>query len=468
MDTGRTRCIVNLHAAARFEAGVVGTLKRSDLPVEIIKEEGNWLEVFHQPKTGASLRGFAPASTIARQLPEPPVLFSLLHFPEDVVKVSVPDSTRMADFNDWLNNGGCPAWFTDEEWQLVAPQEQQDALAAARQVIAAQQANFAAWELEVQNHFRGLEATLREWAVFLNGGEDVLVAVDKSPVYIQPGNQDAQVRVPRQNDILRWNGLTHRSPDGNLWYRVCGVQPNVGENPLDGWIEQEALNPYIFPSKETDVENPANKETVFDREDRTFRHPTGNSQFISVQEVVDYGPPHGSLCGEFSCAVIVGEDVIPMLLKWKNDLAQRGKNIKDILITVNKETNQKISRGTFQSELIDLLHVFEMQTHIFTPQKGNANLTAGRLKREIEAGRAALVGCIVAKGSSDLKTSLPPEKTTFHWIVLEDVFPVGTSGWVRIYNPYWNRDEVYTLDTFVQSYEKFPYWLWVDNPHRLD
>lgn len=473
MNPGRTRCNVNLYTAANFDSGVAGTLKRSDLAVEIIERKGKWLKVSHQPKSGNPIEGFAPVSAIARPLPNPQVLFPLLHLPGDISRLCVPVWARMADFNDWLNNGGRPAWFSEEDWQLVSPQEQQDLLDAARQVVAAQQANFAAWEMEVHRHFRAEEATMREWSVFLNGGEDVLVAVDKSPICLLPGDLSLQVRIPRQKDILRWTGLMHRDPAAQtLWCLVEGVQSTPNENPADGWIEQEALNPYIFPSKETDAENTSNKETIFDLDPqkRVFRHPTdGPRQFIDIKPVVGFNLIHGALCGEFSCAVIVGEDVIPMLKKWKDDLAQRGKKIKDILVTVDSATNQKKSRGTFQSELIDLLHVYGMQTHIFTPQRGDASLTAGRLKREIEAGRAALTGCIInGKVGPELKTSLPPDKTTFHWIVLEDVFPVGTSGWVRIYNPYMNRDEVYTLETFIESYEKFPYWLWVDNPFRLD
>jgi hypothetical protein len=48
-------------------------------------------------------------------------------------------------------------------------------------------------------------------------------------------------------------------------------------------------------------------------------------------------------------------------------------------------------------------------------------------------------------------------------VVLEDVLPVGNNGWVRVYNPFQNREEVYDYNTFMASAGTGT-GLWLDVP----
>jgi len=71
-------------------------------------------------------------------------------------------------------------------------------------------------------------------------------------------------------------------------------------------------------------------------------------------------------------------------------------------------------------------------------------------------------GVGIFKSNGRLAGSVNNDKTTRHWVVLEDLIPVGNDGWVRIYNPFRNREEVYTYNTFILSVGQFGLGLLVE------
>ena len=84
-----------------------------------------------------------------------------------------------------------------------------------------------------------------------------------------------------------------------------------------------------------------------------------------------------------------------------------------------------------------------------------------RLLKILGEGKMVFWGVSIFKSNGKL-AGLLNDKTTRHWIVLEDVIPVGNSGWVRIYNPFRNREEVYLYDYFIQSVGQFGIGLLVE------
>jgi len=54
-----------------------------------------------------------------------------------------------------------------------------------------------------------------------------------------------------------------------------------------------------------------------------------------------------------------------------------------------------------------------------------------------------------------------------HWVIVEDILRVGSSGWLRVYNPFTNREEAYRFDEVYDLPSRDSIGLWVE-PRRLN
>ena len=69
----------------------------------------------------------------------------------------------------------------------------------------------------------------------------------------------------------------------------------------------------------------------------------------------------------------------------------------------------------------------------------------------LEYKKAGMLGEVVDFEIVQTETLKLKEGLFVERVVVEDVLPVGNSGWVRIYNPFNNCEEVYPYDVFLAS-----------------
>jgi hypothetical protein len=63
-------------------------------------------------------------------------------------------------------------------------------------------------------------------------------------------------------------------------------------------------------------------------------------------------------------------------------------------------------------------------------------------------GEFPISGCVI-----NSRGNVTADASIRHWVIVTDVLPVGTGGWLRIYNPFPNQEEVYEYNMFMSSSE---------------
>ncbi len=470
MTTGRTRSAASLYETPDLAARPGPVLNKSDVALEILEENGDWIKVREVTQAGHPAEGYLPRSSVAFPSQTIESLFPTLEAAGETLP-AVPASAKMVDFNDWLNNGGRPAWIPDETWKLLPAARRQEIIDAVRDVKVDHAGELDGWELEVHRHFRRETARMGELDIFRSGGQDML-AVLPGYITLEPGADDLQIERAAAGDVLLWSGLLHQKPGdpGQLWYQVRIFKQDM---QTDGWIAADLLDPYSFPTPDLDPSVPENACRAFDLTNPVLRLPDdpavvnaranalathwGGAQFIDVLPVTGHpiksidGQRHYKLCGEFCCATVAGVNIYDLLNKWM----ERRSDVADRVLTEHV--------GTSPYELRGILSMFDITGTTIDSWKSRDQLTPGRLHEMLASGKVAITGVRVGNVKQG---RLDPDQPVDHWVVLEDLLPVGTSGWVRLYNPYLNQEEVYPYDTFMTCFWKFPCWTWVDNPKR--
>ena len=258
------------------------------------------------------------------------------------------------------------------------------------------------------------------------------------------------------DDILHWSGRVARDASktsARLWYQV-GLY-KLGRY-LEGWYRSELLDEYVSPTSENDPSIAANAATVFDLNTPTLRPPddpeiaqtlaqgSKAAQYIDIRAVIGRTKKHFNLCGEFCVAALAGENIIPLLQRWKA-IYPRATRIL--------ENNQ----GTTIADLQSMLRLVNMSSAMFQYSSSVAPASPARVKDVLRTGQRAIAGVVINSGGK-----LAANGTIQHWVVIVDALPVGTGGWIRIYNPFKNQDEVYPFDLFLQALRLFGIGLWVE------
>jgi hypothetical protein len=153
-----------------------------------------------------------------------------------------------------------------------------------------------------------------------------------------------------------------------------------------------------------------------------------------------------NLCGQFCVAALCGLDVIPVVRKWYN-ASQRGKTIIDG------------DRGTAIYDLQEILNLFNVKSETFQPEPSVAPATPEYLEKNLRAGKKAIIGVgINRNGEAAYNASIR------HWLVISDIVRMGNSGWVRVYNSFFNQEEVYPCQRIFNTGISTGIGLWVDSP----
>jgi hypothetical protein len=170
-------------------------------------------------------------------------------------------------------------------------------------------------------------------------------------------------------------------------------------------------------------------------------------QYINVQKATGRKKVNYNLCGQFCVATLCGVDVIPLVQKWYQ-ASKRGKAVIDA------------DRGTVISDLQEILELFNIKSETFNPEPSIAPATPGYLEKMLRAGKKAIIGVgLTYKGEAAYNANIR------HWLVIEDIVRMGNSGWVRVYNSYFNQEEVYPYPRIFNAGVSTGVGLWVDAPN---
>ncbi len=451
----RTRTSISLFKTAAWKAPQIQGLG-AGVQVEILEDKGEWLKV--QPiGMAGTVAGYAPRLGIAIYQEDPPPVFPLIEAAADQpATYSVPRSLKLGEFLGWLASGGIPTWLPPATWESLDDAAKKAVDGGIRAAIQQRQAQWDAWLNEIQASGRRDDATLNEWLAILQNGVDVF-SVRAERVFPNPASTGAPLGWINVNDILLWSGrIRYNSTDMyRLWYQISIYK--LGK-VIQGWFRGDLLEEYTFPNALNDPDNPQNAQHIFDLTSPLVRLPAdpeiaqtlaggySAAQYLNIKTVTGKSMRHFNLCGEFCCAALAGDNIIPILQRWLPTYT-RAKNI----------LNNNV--GTTVIDLNSILKLYGLAGEQYIHSPGITVISARRVRDRLQAGYKAITGVMInGRGVVD------PKGNIAHWVVLEDVVPVGNDGWVRVYNPFMNREEIYSFDLFEDSMTKFPYGLWVKLP----
>lgn len=459
VETARIRASVQLREnpannAQNTEALGAGTA------VEILTDQGAWVEV-KASRSAHPIPGWVPREALAFSPPAND-LFPSLPLGSGKTLSSVPPTVKAAEFLDWRNSPGKPGWIENSVWNKFDEDGQKTIADGMRNAVENRQAEWEAWLAAVTANGRSGEAKMEEWFATLEGGRNVWT-LRPEMIYKEPSQSQGHLGWAIEDDIMLWSGNVRRNDHEakyKNWYEVSLYKSG---KMLKGWYKADLLDPYIYPREEQDTGIESNKESQFDLQTPLLRHPADPEiqdavaanrtgyQYIDIVNALGKTKIHHNLCGEFCVAALAGVDVIPLLNQWKAVYPRA------VEIMRNNE-------GTGLHDVRSMFAMFGFTVSEYRYAPSIAPVSPLRLLEQLRANKMAFSGVGIFKSNGRLCGRESGDKTTRHWVVLEDVVPVGNDGWVRIYNPFRNREEVYTFEVFIQSVGQFGIGLWVDMP----
>ncbi len=448
---GLTCSSVNLRVTADLKSTVLEALDPQE-HVQILEDAGNMLKV-QATKWNPPILGYALKSAIIEQQAVPQV-FPRVDIAAGVNIPSVPASLPLSAFLPWLNSASESPWLPADYLDAIRSGKQPSVGAMIREAIAAQRSAWDAWVAEVNAQGRQAAATMDEWLVILAGGRQMW-SIRTERIFSQPSQHAAAPAWVAPNDVMHWTGhvaLNNDEPKYKTWYQVDFTKL---DQTFHGWYKADLMEEFIMPTPTTDVTIPENKDKVFDLSRSSIRLPADpeidaarkagllGAQYINIDAATGWAKVNHNLCGQFCAAALVGSDVIPFLKQWMSSYA----GAKTILET---------DVGTSIPDLQSMLDAFKKPYDFFRAETSVAPITPRYMRKMLDTGRMAIVGTGITyngliKWGSRIR----------HWIVIEDVLPVANNGWVRIYNPFSDREEVYPFDVVFDPNSRSAIGLWV-------
>jgi hypothetical protein len=278
-------------------------------------------------------------------------------------------------------------------------------------------------------------------------------------IFKEPTERSAGLGWASPNDILHWTGRIRHSEKEwkyKLWYEV---ELTKLDRTIKGWYKAALLEEFVLPEVFIESNDRAGIAGLFDMTQPILRLPADpeigdairakrtSPQYINVQKATGRKKVNYNLCGQFCVATLCGVDVIPLVQKWYQ-ASKRGKAVIDA------------DRGTVISDLQEILELFNIKSETFNPEPSIAPATPGYLEKMLRAGKKAIIGVgLTYKGEAAYNANIR------HWLVIEDIVRMGNSGWVRVYNSYFNQEEVYPYPRIFNAGVSTGVGLWVDAPN---
>lgn len=439
--TGRTRAEVELRAASSLKSNFVDRLP-TDCKVEILENTNRTFKVKPTSiKSGVS--GYLPSIAVI-QKPESIELFPKIQDPKSNRKFNtVPESLKLSEFLEWANNKkSVLPWLSAHDRASINPTKIEEIIQQIISNTLGKKAEWGDWIQAIKANERFGEATMKEWIVMVAGGREMFSIRDHI-VYTYPDRADEHQGWILSGQIARWNGVIKKGKKNGELRNFCEVDFYRINKEMHGFIREELLEDYVYPDPNTDVEIDSNREHVFDLKARRIRLPEDDeiieaknkgytaSQYIDVFKATQKHLIHFSLCGEICVAMITNNDIIPLLKNWLDSGFWRAPAIL-------KDPHE----GTSVADLQSILEIYDLNGEVYS----SIPTSAAKIKAKLDEGKIAIVGA----GINSAGVVLPKGRIR-HWVVLTDIIPSGNNGWVRVYNPFHNQEEVYRYDDFIAS-----------------
>jgi len=437
----RTRADVDIRSSLKVDASILDRFP-TDCAVEILEEQKGWFKV-KPMRLMHTISGYLPKPALifaeAQKTPVFPIITSATR---NTPVPSVPSSLKLVDFLKWMGKGGVPGWIDEQVWKSLSSSQQSSMLDG---ILASYRADRSRWENWVAGQVsngRIEDAIMDEWIVLVQGGRE-LYAIRDHYVYKQPLQNDSYLGCALKGQIMRWTGITRASDKiskRKLYYEVEFYRMS---RYMRGWFRADVTAEYVFPDSRNDPQVEANAATVFELSRKILRQPqdpeiatakskgyTGD-QYIDVFAATRKRLVHFSLCGEFCAAALGAMDVIPLLQRWQESKYPRARSILD-----------NPHEGTSLTDLLSMLKCIGLRGEIYS----SIPTTPQNIKARITNGQLAISGCGINSNGK-----IKADGRIRHWVVILDILPAGNDGWVRVYNPFHNRDEVYNYNLFMRS-----------------
>ncbi len=452
LEYGLTCSSVNLRGEPNLKSHVIEALDPQD-HVQVLEDAGDMLKVqatkWHPPVVGYALKSAVIVDRVTQEV------FPRVQIKEGMAIPAVPPSIPLSTFVSWLDSGKESPWLPADYVDAIQTRQQPSVGALVRQAISDHRSDWDAWTSEIQAQGRAASASMDEWLVMMAGGR-AMWSIRTERIFSQPSEHGGAPAWVAPKDVLRWTGhvrVNNQEPKYKTWYEVEFTKL---DQQFKGWYKASLLEEFILPTAATDLTVPENQDTVFDLSRPRLHLPADpeidaarkagrtGAQYIEISRAIGATTVKHNLCGQFCVAALGGSDLIPFLTKWITS----SKGAMPIL---------KNDLGTSITDLQAMLDVFNKKYEFFRAETSVAPITPTYLRKMLDSGRMAIVGTGityngVVKWGSHIR----------HWVVIEDIVRVGNSGWVRIYNPFPNHEEVYPFDVVFDPSSRSAIGLWVE------
>ena len=444
---GRSRSSNNLYVSPDIKSRIIEVLNPND-PVAILEEAGDMLKVASK-RLSPLLVGYMPKSAVAQRIPSINI-FSPVQLPDGDSLEAVPPALLAIEFESWLKAGGEPTWLFEDG---NAPFLVGDKIRSEFEIF---HESWREWFDEVISSNRTRTAIMNEWFTVLNGGREMW-SFRPERIFQKPSETSAALGWVSPKDILHWKGRVAFTPTEwkyKEWYEVELTKLN---RTIKGWYKARLLEEFVLPDPYIEAQDLRGIASLFDMNHPLVRIPADPEiadaikakrnapQYINVLNAIGKNKVNYNLCGQFCVAAVCGVDVIPLLKKWYQTGLARARAVLEN------------DRGTVIYDLQNMLSLYNIKSELFRPEPSIAPATPQYLEKMFKSGKFGILGTgITPKGEISMNASIR------HWIVITDIVRMGNGGWVRIYNGYFNREEVYPYRNLFDVGISSSLGLWVD------
>ena len=304
-QTGLTCSSINLRSIPDLKSGVIEALNPQE-HVEIIEDAGNMVKVQATRWTPPILGYVLKSSIINRPIDQQ--IFPKVDLGNGILIPSVPPSVPFATFLSWLGSQSESPWLPANYLNTINSGMQPSVGSLIRQAISNHQADWDAWVSEINQQGRQTTATMDEWLVILTGGRPMW-SFRTERIFAQPSQSAAAPAWVTPTDILLWTGhvqVNNQEPKYKLWYEVKFTKL---DREFKGWYKASIMEEFIFPTPDTDLTVPENKDKVFDLTHPLLRMPADpeidaarkagllGAQYININAATGWSKVNHNLCG---------------------------------------------------------------------------------------------------------------------------------------------------------------------------
>jgi len=452
VEYGLSRSSVDMRLEPTADSAVVHALQPQERLL-VVGARGDMLEV-ESTRWQPPVRGFVSAAAVVRATARAGA-FPQVDLAAGIRVPAVPISLPLVAFIGWLDSDAESPWLPPYYAQAIQRGEQASVGKIIRDLIAARRAEWDAWVGEVAADGRLDSATLDEWIVRSQGGRDMW-SIRAERIFTDPSEHAATLGWVVPEDVLRWTGGVRNNAKEvkyHLWY---DVELMKGERLLRGWFKASLLDEFFAFGAPSDPLIPKNRPSIFNLDRPMLRLPMdpeiddarssgrAGAQFIDIRRALGHGVLHHNLCGPFCAAALAGSDVIPLLEKWLDVYARA----REILSN---------DRGTSIPDLQSMLDALGLKHEFYRAIGSTSPVTPNYVRRNLDTGMMAIVFTgVTPYGVVSSRSSIR------HWVVVQDILRVGSGGWLRVYNPFTNREETYLFDEVFDLPSRDSIGLWVE------